>query len=239
MISPLPLSARVRLLALHPVAWLVAASFALALIYALTGSSLREAGVAIDLVALLKASSIDLLAVLAAIARAPRLIVWALVFGAGGDALLARGAPQAFMAGAFAFALGHVCYIRAFLRDGGLRKAIAQPFRLAAMAALVGAAVASTLALVPLASPLFGPLALYTAVLTAMAIASFTLPAARWPTMAGAVLFFISDGFVAANLFHPLDDPALAFWRGFAGWMLYWAGQAGLCLGMLRLHRGT
>ena len=58
-----------------------------------------------------------------------------------------------------------------------------------------------------------------------------------WLAMAGAVLFFISDGFVAWNMFHHDPDPTLAFWRSFAGWMIYWAGQAGLCFGALALRR--
>jgi hypothetical protein len=70
-----------------------------------------------------------------------------------------------------------------------------------------------------------------------MALCSFTLPASRWLVMAGAVLFFISDGFVAWNMFHHDPDPTLAFWRSFAGWMIYWAGQAAICWGALGLHR--
>jgi hypothetical protein len=55
--------------------------------------------------------------------------------------------------------------------------------------------------------------------------------------MAGAVLFFISDGFVAWNMFHHDPDPTLAYWRSFAGWMIYWAGQAAICFGALGLHK--
>ncbi len=84
---------------------------------------------------------------------------------------------------------------------------------------------------------MFAPLAAYTGVLTLMAIATFTLPAARWLVMAGGVLFFISDGFVAANMFHPQSDAALAFGLSFTGWMIYWAAQAALCIGGLALRR--
>jgi hypothetical protein len=82
---------------------------------------------------------------------------------------------------------------------------------------------------------MFAPLALYTGVLTLMAITSLTLPSARWLAMVGAALFFVSDGFVAANMFHPQADAGAAFWMNFAGWMIYWAGQAALCLGALGL----
>lgn len=233
MTSSLPSPVRLRLIALNPAAWLIAGSLALALIYGVWGEPLRDAGVPIDLVALLKASSIIVLATLAAIRRAPRLVMWALVFGAAGDSFLARGQ---LTPGALAFAFGHVCYIRAFLREGiGWSKLQRAPLRIVAMMALIAAAISMTLLLVPRDNALFAPLGVYTAVLTAMAMASFTLPASRWPTMLGAALFFISDSFVGAHQFHG-DHPLVAsFWFGFAGWMLYWAGQAGLCLGMLNL----
>ena len=84
---------------------------------------------------------------------------------------------------------------------------------------------------------MFAPLGVYTGVLTIMTMSSFTLPWSRWLAMKGAVLFFISDGFVAWNMFHHDPDPTLAFWRSFAGWMIYWAGQAAICYGALGLHK--
>jgi hypothetical protein len=95
-----------------------------------------------------------------------------------------------------------------------------------------------TALLVPRDSALFTPLSVYTGVLTLMALTSFTLPASRWPAMAGAVAFLISDAFVAAH-FHGANPVIAGFWFGFAGWMLYWAGQAALCFGALGLHRGA
>ena len=103
--------------------------------------------------------------------------------------------------------------------------------------ALIVACIVMTYLLVPRDNPMFAPLAVYSGVLTLMALCSFTLPTARWLVMAGAVLFFVSDGFVAWNMFHPDADPTLAYWRSFAGWMVYWAGQAGICIGALGLHR--
>jgi hypothetical protein len=38
-------------------------------------------------------------------------------------------------------------------------------------------------------------------------------------------------------MFHPQADATLAFSLSFAGWMIYWAGQAALCIGALGLHR--
>lgn len=166
-----------------------------------------------------------------------RLLAAGLSLGAIGDFLLAAPLEEGFLAGALAFLIGHLFYIALFLRTGLGLGGLTQPPRTLAALALIGAAVVMTSLLVPRDNPMFAPLAIYTGVLTLMAIISFTLPAARWLAMAGAVLFFISDGFVAANMFHPEPDPTLAYWRSFAGWMIYWAGQAALCFGALGLHR--
>jgi hypothetical protein len=47
----------------------------------------------------------------------------------------------------------------------------------------------------------------------------------------------LPDGFVAWNMFHHDPDATLAYWRSFAGWMIYWAGQAAICFGAIGLHK--
>lgn len=185
--------------------------------------------------AVFKAAPVFLLCVRATLDRSP-LLSTALLFGCAGDALLVW--PEKFLAGALAFLIGHICYIRLFLRSGvGVRSSMKQPTRVIAALALTTACIVMTALLVPHDNAMFVPLAIYTGVLTLMALTSFTLPTTRWLVMLGAVLFFISDGFVAWNMFHHDPDPTLAFWRSFAGWMIYWAGQAGICLGALGLHK--
>jgi uncharacterized membrane protein YhhN len=213
----------------------IALSAALALTYGAVARDLAAAGVGHPALAALKASSIVVLAGLAFAHRA-RLLAAALLFGATGDALLALDTQTSFLAGAGAFLIGHVCYIALFVRSGAGVRTLAQPPRLFGVLAMIAAAIAGTLWLVPSGAPLFAPLALYTGVLTAMAISTFTLPPSRWLVMAGGVLFFVSDGFVAHNMFHAADDPTLAFALSFAGWMIYWAGQAALCAGALTLR---
>lgn len=208
----------------------------LALTYGAFGSSLYEGAPPYVVGTIFKASGIIVLGFVALLARS-RLLASGLLFGALGDALLAWS-PETFLYGAFAFLIGHLFYITLFLRAGLGAGALKQPPRLLAAVALIGACVLMTWLLVPRDNPMFAPLAVYTGVLTLMAICSFTLPATRWLAMAGAVLFFISDGFVAWNMFHPDPDPTLAFWRSFAGWMIYWAGQAAICYGALGLHKG-
>lgn len=228
----------------------LALSAVLAVAYGAYGSSLFEGAPPYVVGTIFKASGIVVLALIAIWtagqqrnlpARAPavhnKLLAAGLLFGALGDALLAWR-PETFLYGALAFLIGHLFYIALFLRAGvGVRAALKQPPRLIGALALIAAAIVMTSLLVPRENAMFAPLAVYTGVLTLMALCSFTLPATRWLVMAGAVLFFISDGFVAANLFNPLEDQTLAHWRSFAGWMLYWAGQAAICMGALGLHR--
>jgi uncharacterized membrane protein YhhN len=214
---------------------LFALSAILAIAYGAFGSSLYEGAPPYVVGTIFKASSTIVLGLIALFARS-RLLAVGLFFGALGDALLAWS-PDTFLYGALAFLIGHLFYIALFLRAGLGVSALRQPPRAIAALALIAAAIVMTTALVPRDNAMFAPLSVYTGVLTLMAITSFTLPTTRWLAMAGAVLFFISDGFVAWNMFHADLDPTLAFWRSFAGWMIYWAGQAAICYGALGLHR--
>lgn len=210
----------------------------LAIAYGAFGSSLYEGAPPFILGTIFKASSIIILGVIALLARS-NLLAAGLLFGALGDALLAWS-PDTFLHGAFAFLIGHLFYIALFLRAGsGVGAALKSPPRIVGAVALIIAAFVMTWLLVPRDNAMFVPLSVYTGVLTLMALTSFTLPATRWLVMAGAVLFFISDGFVAWNMFHPDPDPTLAHWRSFAGWMVYWAGQAAICWGALGLHKAA
>ncbi len=214
----------------------LALSAILAIAYGAFGSSLYEGAPPFVVGTIFKASGIIVLGLIAFLARS-HLLAAGLLFGALGDALLAWS-PDTFLYGALAFLIGHLFYIALFLRSGtGVGAALKQPARVLGALALIAAAIVMTALLVPRDNAMFAPLSVYTGVLTLMALCSFTLPATRWPVMAGAVLFFISDGFVAWNMFHHDPDPTLAFWRSFAGWMIYWAGQAAICYGALGLHK--
>jgi uncharacterized membrane protein YhhN len=215
---------------------LLALSAILAIAYGAFGSSLYEGAPPFIVGTIFKASSIIILGLIALFARS-RILAAGLLFGALGDALLAWS-PDTFLYGAFAFLIGHLFYITLWLRAGdGIGAALKSPPRLLGAIALIIACIVMTYLLVPRDNLMFAPLAVYTGVLTLMALCSFTLPATRWLVMAGAVLFFISDGFVAWNMFHHDPDPTLALWRSFAGWMIYWAGQAAICVGALGLHK--
>ncbi|MEZ5957082.1 MAG: lysoplasmalogenase [Hyphomonadaceae bacterium] len=217
---------------------LLVLSAILAIAYGAYGSSLYEGAPPYVVGTIFKASSIVILGLVALMARS-RLLAAGLLFGALGDALLAWR-PETFLCGSLAFLIGHLFYITLFLRSGvGLRGVQREPVRLVAMLAIVAAAFVSTSALVPSDSEIFVAMAIYTVVLTLMTMSSFTLPWGRRVVMIGAVLFFISDGFVAWKMFHHDPDPTLAYWRSFAGWMIYWAGQAAICFGALGLHKAA
>ncbi len=217
---------------------LLALSAILAVAYGAFGSSLYAGAPPYVVGTIFKASGIIILGVIALIARS-RLLAAGLFFGALGDALLAWR-EETFLFGALAFLIGHLFYIALFLRTGiGVGAALKSPPRLIGAVVLIAACIGMTYLLVPRDNAMFVPLSVYTGVLTLMALTSFTLPATRWLVMAGAVLFFISDGFVAWNMFHHDPDPTLAYWRSFAGWMTYWAGQAAICWGALGLHKAA
>lgn len=211
----------------------LALSAGLAATFGVFARDLAAAGVPTLGIATFKALPIFLLAGLAGARDANRLAM-ALALGATGDFYLALNTPENFLVGACAFLIGHLFYIALFLRNGDVRT-LAQPLRLLGAVAMIAAAIAGTLWLVPSGTPLFAPLSVYTGVLTLMTISTFTLPASRWLVMLGGVLFFVSDGFVAHNMFHAAADPQAAFALSFAGWMIYWAGQAALCAGALTL----
>ena len=218
--------------------WLLALSAVFAIAYGAYGSSLYEGAPPYVIGTIFKASGIIVLGIIALMARS-RLLAAGLFFGALGDALLAWS-PNTFLSGAFAFLIGHLFYIALFLRAGmGVGAALKSPPRIVGAVALIIAAIVVTWLLVPRDNAMFVPLSVYTGVLTLMALTSFTLPMTRWLVIAGAVLFFISDGFVAWNMFHHDPDPTLAYWRSFAGWMIYWAGQAAICWGALGLHKAA
>jgi len=214
---------------------LLAISAILAVAYGFYGYDMYNGAAPYVFPAAFKASSIVILGGVALMSGS-RLLATGLLFGALGDALLAWS-NETFLFGALAFLVGHLFYIAIFVRSGvGLRAALQDRTRVLLLVATVLAALAAS-QLTPRDSPMFGPLAAYSGVLTLMVLSSYTLPWTRWLAMVGAVLFFISDGFVAWNMFHHDPDPTLAFWRSFAGWMIYWAGQAGICYGALGLHR--
>jgi uncharacterized membrane protein YhhN len=179
-----------------------------------------------------KTLAVLLLAFLAFDQNGPMLLVAALLFSAAGDALLAQEGEKTFLAGLASFLLAHILYIALFATAGEGASIFAEPWRMAA-ALLMATFVAALLhRLWPrLDTALRASVAVYSAAILLMGFSALTLPVP--PVVLGAALFILSDGLLAANRFLlPAGSPYRA-WRGKAVWLLYYAAQVAITLGVL------
>jgi uncharacterized membrane protein YhhN len=175
-----------------------------------------------------------LLAGWAALRRAPRPLVAALLFGWGGDILLLSDAEPAFLAGMASFAAGHVCYLVLFARHGS-RYTVPRA-RAAVLALGYAAALVTAVALLwpDLPAGLRLPVAGYSLLLAAMAYRA----AIRLGLFAGlgGALFLLSDTLIATGVAHWPQPPRPDFWI----MLTYLAAQtllAGGTLGALNARR--
>ena len=145
-------------------------------------------------------------------------IAGGLVSGAIGDVCLAL--PNAFLAGMLAFALGHACYVAAFIRWNRTSSVL--------LLAPVAAFSCTGLWLMwPGAGTFAYPLLAYILIISIMlwraaACAMDTDPdlLRRWGPLAGALFFGFSDMLIGLNRFHqPIDGVAIPII------LTYWAGQ--------------
>lgn len=192
---------------------------------------------AVDLVALLaghdtghtvaKPLLMPLLAAWAALSGAPRTLVAALLLGWGGDTLLLFDADPAFLAGMGCFAAGHVCYLALFRTHG--RNAPPTRARARLFVTGYGVALAALLILLrpDLPADLRVPVAVYSALLTAMACAA----AVRLGVVAGlgGALFLLSDTLIATGIADWPQPPRPDFWI----MLTYLAAQVLLATGVL------
>ena len=149
-------------------------------------------------------------------------ILIGLVLCLGGDVFLALDGDRAFRAGLVSFLLGHVAYVVAFTRLAPPGSFLSWP----GLAALV-VSLAVFLWLRPHLGPMLGPVLAYIVVITLMVIgawAAFSQPtlSPRGPRLllAGAVLFYLSDVFVARDRF-----VSPGWINRLFGLPLYYAGQ--------------
>lgn len=140
--------------------------------------------------------------------RGPRLLSVALLFGSGGDTLLQVGGEAAFLAGMGSFAAGHLCYLALFARVGRGR---ARRRTVALLITGYAAAWWVTVAVLwpGLETGLRGPVAGYSLLLTAMALAA--LRVGPWAGFGGA-LFLLSDTLIATGLADWPQLPVPQFW---------------------------
>lgn len=150
------------------------------------------------------------------------LIITGLVLSWFGDLFLIFKSRSMFLSGLVAFLLGHVGYALAFFTHGS--------WHLWIIISLAAVLVIGGLVFVwlrPHLGTMRGPVAAYILIISAMVIGACIFfnsgdahTAARWLVLAGAILFYASDLFVARDQFvQPGFDNRLA------GLPLYYAGQ--------------
>ena len=173
-----------------------------------------------------KGAGVSLLALYAAVSAKSLdgwLIIAVMAAGAAGDVLLGAAG---FVVGGAAFLVGHLIAIVLYQRNR--RAGLGWPAWLAA-AALIAATIAAAWLLPGDRSGAPG-VALYAAGLSCMAASAWLSRFPRTLVGAGALMFLASDLLIFARA-GPLAGAA---WAGFAVWSLYFAGQAMICLGVMR-----
>ena len=152
------------------------------------------------------------------------LICAVMALGAAGDVLLG---PAGFVVGGGAFLIGHLVAIVLYRRNG--RSGLGRPDWLLA-AAFVAAVVATAFRL-PADRAGAPGVAVYALGLSCMAASAWLSRFRRNRVAMGALMFVASDLLIFARM-GPLAGAG--WWLGFAIWGLYFAGQALVCVGVVR-----
>lgn len=173
-----------------------------------------------------KTVAVGALAVLAFHAGGPLLLVLALALSAAGDAFLAHEGDPAFLGGLGSFLLAHIAYAVLLLSSGPGLSAAPVP---GVLAVVVFALVMGTL-MVRNAGPLALPVAAYVLAIAVMGLGGVTLGGM---VLLGAALFMASDAILGSEKFLISESNPARRLTGPAVWVLYYAGQALITLGLL------
>ncbi len=157
------------------------------------------------------------------------LLCLGLGFGALGDFFLALH-DHWFTHGVGAFLVGHLFYIAFFWRG---RKLMIKPWRMALIGVVTLATALGLVLVLPRSGAMAIPLMIYAFVLSAMVSASLISTVALPFMMAGALLFWLSDGVLLVELFLAPKLMSASHWT-WANWLLYYPAQLLLCLGGIR-----
>ncbi len=151
-----------------------------------------------------------------------RWLMAGLVFCMGGDICLALPQRPMFLAGLVSFLIGHLMYVAAFatITPSGLWLS---PWGLV----VVGVSIGVFFRLRPHLGKMTGPVIAYIVIISTMLIGALAVlrtshisGSAGWVIFTGAVLFYLSDLFVARNRF-----VSAAFVNRLFGLPIYYAGQ--------------
>lgn len=173
-----------------------------------------------------KTAAVGALAVLALQAGGPMLLVAALALSAAGDAFLAHEGDPAFLGGLGSFLLAHIAYAVLFIGAGpGLAAA-----PLPGLAAVVVFALVMGTLMVRNAGPLALPVAVYVLAIAVMGLGGVTLGGL---VLLGGMLFMASDAILGSEKFLMSETSSLRRLTSPAVWVLYYAGQVLITLGLL------
>ena len=154
------------------------------------------------------------------------LLVLALILSALGDAFLAHEGDVAFLGGLGSFLAAHIAYAVLFLTIGPGFADASLPGLLAVIAFGVGM---GTL-MVRKAGPLAVPVAAYVLTIAVMGLGGVTLGGL---VLLGAALFMASDAILGSEKFLMPENSPLRRLTSPAVWVLYYAGQVLITLGLL------
>ncbi|KAH6611761.1 YhhN-like protein [Chaetomium sp. MPI-SDFR-AT-0129] len=189
-----------------------------------------------------KTASTTLLSATTVIRNGPSLLALALAFGSLGDAFLAwdddnNEDDTKFLFGLASFLVAHLFYIAVFWRStgsNGKRKSLFSGWRAVPAGVLVLFVSIMLASLVPqLESDLRVPVIGYSAVIFVMAQSALTLE--HHQVIAGSLLFAASDSILAADRFLVPTHSPYRVWMQYAVWVLYYAGQLLIALGLTPL----
>jgi len=181
-----------------------------------------------------KTLAIAALALFAAFAEAPMLLVLGLIFSALGDLFLSRDGDKVFLAGMAAFFTAHVAYILQFISLGSAGDILGGRLPAAGVMILFTGLIYRFLW--PGLGSFRVPVALYSLAILGMGLSALDLPMSG-PTfwiLIGAGLFVLSDSVLAIEKFHLTEVSHLNQIAQHIVWITYWLAQASIMFGVIK-----
>ena len=173
-----------------------------------------------------KTLAVGLLCAVALSAGGPKLLALALALSALGDAFLAHEGDLAFLGGLGSFLAAHIVYAILFISQGPGFLEAAIPGVLAIMVFALGMGFL----MIRSAGPLAGPVAAYVLAIAIMGLGGVTLGGL---VLLGVALFMASDAILGSEKFLMAEASPFRRFTSPAVWVLYYAGQLLITLGLL------
>lgn len=178
-----------------------------------------------------KTLPILLLALYVAMASGPVLLIVALALSACGDAFLAYEGEKPLLGGLSSFLLAHVAYIALFLPMADVSVLGGEPWRFAAVAAVIALGAGMAKKLYQPVGDLALPVVAYICVIVAMVLTSLALDDAM--IFAGAMIFMVSDTALALRIFVFAPGSRSNRLAGLFVWTSYYIAQFVMTLALV------